>query len=387
MSALRIPFRVPVYWVLSALAFLLALGTGGVLAWSLETAAPEVNVAGRQRMYLQKMAVEALYIAHEGRQGVGAAAPRHSKEMDAARGRLRRTVARFEDAHHELLEGRPRRGVAAISDAEARKQLGRVGALWQEYRELLVGFLEGDAVSHRQVEAVATRSREILMAMDTAVARIQDHAIGEIRHHRWLALGLVAAVSLLLLLAAWAGWVQRRLERQAFIDPLTGLSSRAWFDPILEEEQERARRDGSTFALVLFDLDHFKQINDQLGHEAGDRVLARVAELLRAELRKADVVCRWGGEELAVLMPETGLDEAQQMAERLRVEVGAAFEEEVLPVTISAGVAVWTPGEDSQAVMRRADSALYRAKSEGRNRISSTPLTPQPPAGEEVHGG
>jgi diguanylate cyclase (GGDEF)-like protein len=388
MAVPRPPLRIPLYWSLSLLAFLLALGAGVVLAWSLDTTAPQVNVAGRQRMYLQKMAVEALAIAHQRQRRAGPSSAQRETGPAEARARLRRTIRRFERAHRGLLEGWPRRNVAPVVDPDARGQLQQVAELWADYRAALQPLWQDkQPVGPGRVSEIVGHSRKILEAMDAAVARIQEHAIQETRYQRWLALGLIALVGLLLLFAGWAGWIQRRLERFARTDPLTGLCNRAWFEEALEAEEHRAARYGHPFAVALFDLDHFKQVNDRYGHETGDRALQRVASLLHGGIREPDQVCRWGGEELVVLLPETGLEEARKMAERLRHKVADSFLGRGPHVTISGGVAAWVPGEGGQRVVRRADGALYRAKEEGRNRIAVWSLSPQEQPLGESDGG
>ncbi len=163
------------------------------------------------------------------------------------------------------------------------------------------------------------------------------------------------------------------LERAAATDYLTGLANRPALLRQLEHEVERFRRTGRVFSLLLADLDHFKPVNDTLGHEAGDRVLVRVAQLLRQVVRGQDVVCRWGGDELLAFLPETAAEGAAQLAERLRATVEAA---ELVPdaaghrLTLSLGVATIAGDETAADCIRRADEALYRAKAEGRNRVA-----------------
>jgi diguanylate cyclase (GGDEF)-like protein len=160
----------------------------------------------------------------------------------------------------------------------------------------------------------------------------------------------------------------------ATVDQLTGLHLRDFFFRKLEEEQVRARRYGSTFTVLMLDLDRFKEINDQMGHLAGDRYLQRVGEVIRETMRAADVPCRYGGEEFCVLLPETDLDGAMRIAERIRTRV-ATLEmrtgDEVLRATISIGIATYPadyPGT-IQGLVEKADQALYTAKQKGRDRV------------------
>lgn len=163
-----------------------------------------------------------------------------------------------------------------------------------------------------------------------------------------------------------------RLRVEATIDPLTGCRNRRGFDELLELEFERARRHKRALSLVLVDIDHFKWINDALGHDAGDQALRRIGWTLRHSFRRTDGVCRFGGEEFALVFPETPEAEAMRLAERLRVLIEQLSPDEEMRTTITAslGVAVFPEDADTAAALfRAADQALYRAKGQGRNRV------------------
>ncbi|MBW3536136.1 MAG: GGDEF domain-containing protein, partial [Gemmatimonadetes bacterium] len=168
------------------------------------------------------------------------------------------------------------------------------------------------------------------------------------------------------------------LERLANTDVLTGLANRRRFMAALETEIERARRYGRAFALVLLDLDRFKLVNDTHGHATGDQVLRSIGPVLREASRDIDVPARLGGEELAMLLPETTADGARALAERLRHGIARQRHESPtgtsFSVTASLGVAVFGPGQDdAEALLHAADEALYAAKDGGRNRVVMAP--------------
>jgi diguanylate cyclase (GGDEF)-like protein/PAS domain S-box-containing protein len=170
-----------------------------------------------------------------------------------------------------------------------------------------------------------------------------------------------------------------KLEALAHSDPLTGLANRRHFLERAEIEVERSRRYHRPLALLMFDIDHFKRVNDAHGHAAGDTTLRQVARICEAALRLNDTCGRIGGEEFAILLPETDLDGAEPVAERLRaaVEAGELLSGNArIRVTISIGLAVLPPGRDMlmAELMRRADVALYRAKRDGRNRVELAPI-------------
>ena len=160
-----------------------------------------------------------------------------------------------------------------------------------------------------------------------------------------------------------------RLEALAALDALTGLKNRRAFEERLHEEISRARRSKESFALLLLDIDHFKNFNDSFGHPRGDDVLKDVARLLSRGVRDADLIARYGGEEFAIILPDTDRDGAKLMGERLRV----AIEEnawDVRPITASVGAAAWTDGASPESLIDQADRALYRSKQAGRNIVT-----------------
>ncbi|KNC14993.1 diguanylate cyclase [Pseudomonas sp. RIT-PI-a] len=170
-----------------------------------------------------------------------------------------------------------------------------------------------------------------------------------------------------------------KLEQQrhkALLDPLTGLPNRAAWNERLALEHGRLQQTGTGLLLAILDLDHFKSINDTYGHQAGDKVLKIIANVLRKGLRGDDFIARFGGEEFALLMPGSDLSGGSRLLERLRAAVEQCpfhFKGERVTVTMSAGVAVFKSGENASQVLKRADQALYRAKEAGRNQIEQAP--------------
>lgn len=161
-------------------------------------------------------------------------------------------------------------------------------------------------------------------------------------------------------------------RQKALTDPLTGLPNRAALSERLEQEVARRRRDGGELLLAVLDIDHFKRINDDFGHLAGDKVLKIIAGELRKRLRQADFIARFGGEEFVVLLPATPLDAGRQLLERLRAAIAACpfhFKGEPLSITCSAGITAFVGNEAGEAAFERADQALYRAKRAGRDRL------------------
>jgi diguanylate cyclase len=161
-------------------------------------------------------------------------------------------------------------------------------------------------------------------------------------------------------------------RQKALIDPLTGLPNRAAWSERLDQEVSQWQQHGNTLLLAMLDLDHFKRINDNYGHLAGDKVLKIIASVLRKRLRGTDFIARFGGEEFVLLMPATVPAVGAKLLENLRASIEACpfhFKGEPVTITLSMGLTAFRPGEHSDAVLKRADQALYRAKHAGRNRV------------------
>jgi len=182
-----------------------------------------------------------------------------------------------------------------------------------------------------------------------------------------------AVTALVLLLCLYSvNRFQRRLENVAATDSLTGLLNRHAFELMFEQAVHEAHRAKMPLSMILLDIDHFKQINDNHGHLTGDRVIMRVARMLENSLRSGDILCRWGGEEFLILLKQTSLDAAQGVAEKLRAAMAAEqlhLGNQTLGITGSFGVAEFGGVETLVHFFARADRALYLAKSGGRNRV------------------
>ena len=162
------------------------------------------------------------------------------------------------------------------------------------------------------------------------------------------------------------------IYRLMTVDGLTQLFNRRYFNETLEREINRCKRYERPLSLVIFDVDHFKLINDEFGHVAGDALLRQLATVVKSRVRREDILARVGGEEFAGILPEVGLAGALATAEKIREVVestGMTFEDNVMPCTISLGVAELAGNDDPKALYARADAALYRAKQSGRNRV------------------
>jgi diguanylate cyclase (GGDEF)-like protein len=152
-------------------------------------------------------------------------------------------------------------------------------------------------------------------------------------------------------------------------DYLTGLYNRRRITELVENEIQRATRYNTAFSVILTDVDHFKAVNDRLGHQAGDEVLTKIAGVIRSSVRATDLVGRWGGEEFVIISPETDIGGSFSLAKKIRARLESADLGEIDHRTASFGVTVFADGDDIEDIMVRADAGLYAAKQGGRNRV------------------
>lgn len=166
---------------------------------------------------------------------------------------------------------------------------------------------------------------------------------------------------------------ESKIEALVVTDQLTGVANRRGLDQRIKHEIERARRVHRPLGILMADIDNFKNVNDSFGHGVGDLVLKQIAEILLGCARAIDYVARYGGEEFVMLLPESNLDNARVIAERIRLQVAAhVFDGITHPVTISIGVAQWCENinEEEAELFKRVDTALYQSKHQGRNRVT-----------------
>ena len=245
-----------------------------------------------------------------------------------------------------LLVGRSHEADLQIAHASVSRQHCTVWRVADGYRVRDLGSTNRTRVNDRVVDESPLADGDHVTVGET-ILKFISHSSVEARYHE-------------------------EVYQLATHDALTELYNRRHFNELLEKEIARSLRHGRTLALAIVDLDHFKSVNDQHGHVAGDAVLRQFSEILRRLVRADDIAARIGGEEFAVVLPETALDDAREFAERLRQAVSTArFTPggEQRRITVSVGVALLGgAANERSSLMRAADRALYRAKDEGRNR-------------------
>ncbi len=263
-------------------------------------------------------------------------------------------------------------GVAAIAYAVATTPGASDGAVLYTMPVLWTTFFYGRRGAAGILACVAAAHAVALLLLPSS----------SVYPGRWIdvMVGVSATAAVVLALEGRNQSLLGRLSAEARTDPLTGLLNRRGLEERAIVELARSRRDGTMLALASFDLDYFKRINDEWGHETGDRVLSAIARLLIAESRDIDTVARVGGEEFVVLLPDTHLDGARGFTERVRASLDQHGMEDLPPVGVSAGIVSTRDPEDLPTMLKHADSALYAAKRAGRDRTASWPPEHEPSA-------
>ncbi|HEV2538078.1 MAG TPA: diguanylate cyclase [Frateuria sp.] len=347
------------------------------------------QVDNQQGRYAQ--ALDELALAQPGFARMGDRSNRdmillQTAKAHAGLGQHDQAIAEYAQAETLLQQSGNLRYLAELLDARARsyQALNRLQPEVTDLRRLVKVREALDRKAHSdnatlmnyQFQTAQRDQENRRLAADRALKEQQLQSLEHVRHWQRVALMLGGVLILMLLwLAARQFRRSRKLHRLAMTDPLTGIANRRHIEELARRALNDARAQGESLCVLVVDVDHFKAVNDAFGHAVGDQVLVRIAQACRQVLRRFDMLGRMGGEEFLIVLPDTSLEVALQMAERLRRKLESLSLANLAPslkVTASVGAAEADhESDDLSELIRRADTAMYRAKDAGRNRVET----------------
>ncbi len=336
-------------------------------------AARAPDIQSREQMHLELALTEVAIAAASGHSDPLALFDLLTARLVALVGATGATIVRFDGEHGELVGSHGSIALAdgiSLQDSSAAAEVGRTGHVAQVY-EQTTGYTAGAPVAHPATTARRPREISVPVHIDDelwgALSVTTDHL-----HGLPVESGpLLERVAELISAVVHNAQKLDRLQRQATTDPLTGLLNSRGFQERLELERSRAKRHCQPLALLLFDIDAFKQVNDIHGHQTGDLVLEIVGRVLQQRARAEDAAARLGGDEFALIAPATDTKSAIDLAERLRAHATADIAKLGVATTLSAGVSELDRTPHPSELIRSADSSLYRAKRHGGDRTST----------------
>ena len=262
-------------------------------------------------------------------------------------------------------------------DSFVKGSEGERRAAYMQGRELgdaVQAEVRGIETDVRDAQDLSLLKQTVQARIDAIVTHVEQHRQAEVARNEAAEARVEALQQRLQEMEQEAGELRERVHQQrsqAVTDALTGIPNRLAWDERLQQEYARWKRFRTPLALLVWDVDNFKPINDEYGHKAGDKVLRVIAGILADNIRETDFIARFGGEEFAMLVSGAGVEDVAMVAEKLRAAIedcGFHYRGQAVPITISCGIALFDGEDTMEAVFERADQALYRAKAQGRNR-------------------
>jgi diguanylate cyclase (GGDEF)-like protein len=292
--------------------------------------------------------------------GVGLALNTVKKLIEHYNTRYGREVYFFNKIGEPMLRGRTSELLDYIDDTSV-------------FSKKILSSLDSSIVYEKEGKDIFINSRYVPeFGWYLVVAQVGNEAEKRLQNILLLNLGVSFIISLIIIVLVHfiIASYQRKLEKMATTDKLTGSANRHMFEVLFNHAQAQSKRANSTLSAILFDLDYFKKINDTYGHPAGDAVLKTLIETIQTTIRESDLIFRWGGEEFLIILPETDLSTAYEVAEKIRettANLVINYEGQSISISISIGVACMSEQGSSHTLIEHADNALYRAKKKGRN--------------------
>lgn len=259
--------------------------------------------------------------------------------------------------------------VSEIDENRFNQEIKDIESAWGELKQLVLQHRKNNKFK----DALFQHSEKCWDYANKVVFSAQKISEKKHNYYKSILINIMLVVSffILAIIAVVYKVVHKRLELDAITDPLTKLFNRCYFDKILSKQRSLSIRHNAAFSLLLLDVDYFKNVNDDFGHQKGDTVLSLLAKLLLKNSREHDYICRFGGEEFALILPHTEQNDAVMLAEKYRKLISEYDFGLSRQLTVSIGVSQFASDESIESLFRRVDSALYQAKSQGRNKVVS----------------
>ncbi|MDF2614508.1 MAG: diguanylate cyclase [Clostridia bacterium] len=268
----------------------------------------------------------------------------------------------------QIQEFSPENASRSFTSKKFNRSFGKFHESWNEFKGIIYNYRKNPTDENKR--EFLEKSEEIWHVSNNLVLEAQ--VISEMKVKYYKLFIFTAIINLLLIVSIIIfvkRYVQDKIEIMAIHDPLTKIFNRNYLNEYMEHEIERVSRHSRNLALVMIDIDHFKNINDTYGHNQGDYALQELVRTVQKNIRKYDVFARFGGEEFIVVLPETDIRNAKEVAERIREAVENHKIKGIEKMTVSLGVAGFVEGDMEESIIKRADAALYEAKNNGRNRV------------------
>lgn len=310
-----------------------------------------INIAGRQRMLTQKTTKEIL----------------HKRYEDYDTFKLLRTINEFQKNLEDLKYGNEDRGIPPTKNEQIMKQQIKVTKIWNEFRKnvkIILNNNESSLKTKKAFEYIKDNNMKLLNEVNKAVKLYEENSIQTITIIIQIIILIIGIIIILI-----TKIIVTNIINKAEIDHLTNIYSRKKFSKELEKELERVKRYDNRLGLIMFDIDYFKKINDTYGHDVGDEVLKMISNEVDEKIRDIDIFARWGGDEFMIIMPNTDIQGAKKLAERLKKHISQINFDKIGQITCSFGVIENKKDDLMQDMIKRVDNALYEAKEEGRNKV------------------
>lgn len=310
-----------------------------------------INVAGRQRMLTQKITKSALLAVYDN----------YSKE------KLLTTINKFNDNLEDLKYGNPERDLPPTENETIKEQQTKVTNIWNKFKKKVKIVMDEKATMSDKEEAInyiRNNNIKLLEEVNKAVKLYEENSIQNI------VLSIQAVIFIIGVLIIFITWlIVNSIINKSELDQLTNIYNREKISREMKRKIMGAKRYRTELGLIMFDIDNFKEVNDNFGHDTGDKVLIKITDIVGMTIRTTDIFARWGGDEFMILVPNTDLDSTIKLAERLRRKIAQYEFEDVGRVTCSFGVTELKQDNNFNIFTKRVDNALYKAKEKGRNQV------------------